>query len=137
MTDSLTIALAQLDPTVGDVTGNARRLAEARAEAARAGADLVVAPDVTDVFGTYISPTYTPGEKARYFAEPPTQLTYLGNEKLLVLYFPARAVMKTPVVSHQTEYLKLIVQSHETDFGRSELRWEFKKPKSKTRPPKD
>ena len=46
MTDSLTIALAQLDPTVGDVAGNARRLADARAEAARAGADLVIAPEL-------------------------------------------------------------------------------------------
>ena len=93
--------------------------------------------EVTDVFGTYISPTYTPGEKARYFAEPPAEMTYLGNEKLLVLYFPARTVMKTPVVSPETRYLKLIVQSHETDFGRSELVWEFKKPKSDTRPSKD
>ena len=43
--------------------------------------------EVTDVFGTYISPTYTPGERARYFAEPPMNITYVGNEKLLILYF--------------------------------------------------
>ena len=93
--------------------------------------------EVTDVFGTYISPTYTPGEKARYFAEPPTEMTYLGNEKLLVLYFPAQTVMGTPVISARTKHLKLIVQSHETDFGRCELMWAFKKPKSEVRPPKD
>ena len=93
--------------------------------------------EVTDVFGTYISPTYTPGEKVRYFAEPPANITYVGNEKLLILYFSAHTVMKTPVVSDQTKYIKLIVQSHETDFGRSELMWEFKKPKSKIRPPGD
>ena len=93
--------------------------------------------EVTDVFGTYISPTYTPGEKVRYFAEPPMNITYVGNEKLLILYFSAHTVMKTPVVSDRIKYIKLIVQSHETDFGRSELMWEFKKPKSKIRPPRD
>ena len=93
--------------------------------------------EVTDVFGTYISPTYTPGEKVRYFAEPPMNITYVGNEKLLILYFSAHTVMKTPVISDRTKYIKLIVQSHETDFGRSELMWEFKKPKSKIRPHRD
>jgi len=42
MTDSLTIALAQLNPTLGDVSGNVAKIRAARAEAAAAGADLVV-----------------------------------------------------------------------------------------------
>jgi NAD+ synthase len=42
MTDTLTIALAQLNPLLGDVAGNMRKIREARAEAAAAGADLVV-----------------------------------------------------------------------------------------------
>lgn len=91
--------------------------------------------EVTDVFGTYISPV--PGEKARYFSELPVDITYVGNEKLLVLFFPAKNVQKIPIVTNETEYLKLVVQSHETDFGRCELIWEFKKPKAKVRPPKD
>ncbi|MDP6041463.1 MAG: hypothetical protein QGG64_23145, partial [Candidatus Latescibacteria bacterium] len=91
--------------------------------------------EVTDVFGTYISPI--PGEKARYFSEPPMDITYVGNEKLLILYFSAKNVQKMPIVTNETKYLKLIVQSHETDFGRCELTWEFKKPKKKVRPPKD
>jgi NAD+ synthase len=37
-----TISLAQLNPTVGDVTGNAAKAREARARAREAGADLVV-----------------------------------------------------------------------------------------------
>jgi NAD+ synthase len=37
-----TISLAQLNPTVGDVTGNAAKAREARAKAREAGADLVV-----------------------------------------------------------------------------------------------
>jgi len=41
MTDSLKIALAQRNPTVGDIRGNAERARAARAEAAKAGADLV------------------------------------------------------------------------------------------------
>ncbi|WP_454012179.1 NAD+ synthase [Aquamicrobium terrae] len=40
--DTLRIAIAQLNPTVGDVAGNLARAREARAEAARQGADLVL-----------------------------------------------------------------------------------------------
>ena len=39
---TLRIAVAQLNPTVGDLAGNVARIREARAEAARHGADLVV-----------------------------------------------------------------------------------------------
>ena len=42
ITDRLTIALAQLNPTMGDIAGNADRALKARAEAAAGGADLVV-----------------------------------------------------------------------------------------------
>jgi NAD+ synthase len=42
----LTIALAQLNPTVGDVEGNLARIRKARGEAAAAGADLVVLPEL-------------------------------------------------------------------------------------------
>jgi len=42
MTDSLSICLAQLNPVVGDVEGNAARARAARAKAAAQGADLVV-----------------------------------------------------------------------------------------------
>jgi len=40
--DILRIAIAQLNPTVGDVAGNLARAREARADAARQGADLVL-----------------------------------------------------------------------------------------------
>ncbi|WP_315920081.1 NAD+ synthase [Mesorhizobium sp. SP-1A] len=40
--DTLRIAVAQLNPTVGDVAGNLARAREARADAARQGADLVL-----------------------------------------------------------------------------------------------
>ncbi|MBM3485401.1 MAG: NAD+ synthase [Alphaproteobacteria bacterium] len=46
MTDRLAIALAQLNPTVGDITGNIARLREARNEAASLGADLLVASEL-------------------------------------------------------------------------------------------
>ena len=42
MTETLKIALAQLNPIVGDITGNAAKIRAARDEAAEAGADLVV-----------------------------------------------------------------------------------------------
>jgi NAD+ synthase len=42
MTDRIAIALAQINPTVGDVAGNIERVRRARAEAKRLGADLVV-----------------------------------------------------------------------------------------------
>src|ERR1700752_2561840 len=40
-TDRLAIAVAQINPTVGDIAGNADKVRQARAEAARDGADLV------------------------------------------------------------------------------------------------
>ncbi len=46
MTNTLSIALAQLNPTVGDVDGNVARLLAARDEAARQGADLVVSTEL-------------------------------------------------------------------------------------------
>ena len=44
--DTLRIALAQLNPTVGDIAANADRLRAARGQAAKAGADLVVATEL-------------------------------------------------------------------------------------------
>ncbi|HEY5209556.1 MAG TPA: NAD+ synthase [Stellaceae bacterium] len=46
MTDQLTMVLAQLDPTVGDIEGNLAKLRHARAEAAAMGADLIVATEL-------------------------------------------------------------------------------------------
>jgi NAD+ synthase len=45
-TTHLKIALAQLNPTVGALEANARKVVAARAEAARMGADLVVFPEL-------------------------------------------------------------------------------------------
>ncbi|MGE3906486.1 MAG: NAD+ synthase [Reyranellaceae bacterium] len=42
MTDALALALAQINPVVGDVAGNLERVRKARAEAASLGADLVL-----------------------------------------------------------------------------------------------
>src|SRR5665213_1520253 len=44
--DQFAITLAQLNPTVGDVTGNAARARAARAQAHAEGADLVVFPEL-------------------------------------------------------------------------------------------
>ena len=44
--DSLKIALAQLNPTVGDVAGNADKVRRARDEAAAMGADVVAFPEL-------------------------------------------------------------------------------------------
>src|SRR4051812_36970430 len=44
--DSLKIALAQLNPTVGDVTGNADKVRRARDQAAAMGADIVAFPEL-------------------------------------------------------------------------------------------
>src|SRR6185437_6468803 len=46
MTDQLTISIAQLNPTVGDIAGNVAKLRQARAEAAGQGADLVVGTEL-------------------------------------------------------------------------------------------
>ena len=44
--DRLAIAVAQLNPTMGDVAGNADKARRARAQAARDGADLVAFPEL-------------------------------------------------------------------------------------------
>jgi len=46
ITDSLAIAVAQLNPVVGDLKGNSAKAVAAREEAARLGADLVVFPEL-------------------------------------------------------------------------------------------
>lgn len=46
MPDTLKIALAQLNPTMGDIAGNLALLRKARAEAAAQGADLVIASEM-------------------------------------------------------------------------------------------
>lgn len=46
MPDSLSIAFAQINPVVGDVTGNVARIRAARAQAAADGAQLVVFPEL-------------------------------------------------------------------------------------------
>ena len=46
MTDVLRVTLGQLNPTVGDLPGNAAKLREARAHAAQAGADVLVLPEL-------------------------------------------------------------------------------------------
>ena len=66
MTDSFSIALAQINPTVGDAEGNADRLLKARAEAAKLKADLVV-----------------PGELA-ISGYPPEDLVLKPGEKILI-----------------------------------------------------
>ena len=53
MTDSLNIAIAQLNPTVGDIAGNADKVREARTQAAGQAADLVV---FTELFITGYPP---------------------------------------------------------------------------------
>src|SRR5262249_29429936 len=44
--DRLAIAIGQLNPTVGDIAGNAEKARRARAEAAGAGADIVALPEL-------------------------------------------------------------------------------------------
>src|SRR5256885_11177626 len=44
--DRLAIAVAQLNPTVGDLAGNATKARAARADAQRDGADLVAFPEL-------------------------------------------------------------------------------------------
>ncbi len=51
--NTLRLALAQLDPTVGDLVGNAAKMRAARATAAKAGADLVL---FSELFITGYSP---------------------------------------------------------------------------------
>ena len=44
--DRLAVTIGQLNPIVGDIAGNAEKARRARAEAARAGADLLALPEL-------------------------------------------------------------------------------------------
>uniref|UniRef100_UPI003D768D08 nitrilase-related carbon-nitrogen hydrolase n=1 Tax=Salmonella enterica TaxID=28901 RepID=UPI003D768D08 len=44
--DRIAVAIAQLNPVVGDVAGNAAKARQARAEAAAQGADVVAFPEL-------------------------------------------------------------------------------------------
>ena len=46
-TDLLRVALAQLNPTVGDIRGNARKISDGIARAREEGASLVVFPELS------------------------------------------------------------------------------------------
>ena len=46
ISDTIRIAVAQLNPTVGDIAGNADKAREARAEAAAGGADVIAFPEL-------------------------------------------------------------------------------------------
>jgi NAD+ synthase len=46
LSDALALALAQINPTVGDVAGNLAKIRKARADAAAAGATLVLLPEL-------------------------------------------------------------------------------------------
>ena len=70
------IALAQLNPTVGDIEGNARRILDACSRAARAGARLVVTPELSLV-------GYPPRDlllKPRFIADNLAALERLAGE---------------------------------------------------------
>ncbi len=53
MTDHLSIAIAQINPTVGDLSGNLKRIRSTAAKAAESGADLVI-------FGELVVSGYSP-----------------------------------------------------------------------------
>jgi predicted amidohydrolase len=46
-TDLMRVALAQINPTVGDIEGNARKISDYTARAREDGAALVVFPELT------------------------------------------------------------------------------------------
>ena len=74
--DAMKIALAQLNLTVGDIDGNARRILDACARAARAGARLVVTPELSLV-------GYPPRDlllKPRFIADNLAALKRLAGE---------------------------------------------------------
>ncbi len=86
MADSLKIALAQLNPTVGDIEGNLARIRKARGQAAAEGADLVVFSELFLVGyppeDLVLKPQFV--ERARVAAETLAKDTADGGPGLLV-----------------------------------------------------
>jgi len=81
--------------------------------------------EITDMFGEYYP--YVPGHKESIVLEAPAKVTYTGTEKLVKLHFPAIDILGRPVVTEETRYLKLILQSQAEDFSRTELTWDLRR----------
>ena len=86
MTDSLAIAIAQINPTLGDMAGNAALIERVRAEAAEKGADLVITAE-TSVTGypaedLVLKPQFL--AEARAAVEGMAEATADGGPALLV-----------------------------------------------------
>ncbi len=82
--------------------------------------------EVTDVFGTYYP--YIPGEKT-YLTEETQNITYVGNEAQVKVFFPVRNLRGAPVVTPETSFLKLIIKPAEGNADPAEAEWRFKKQK--------
>ena len=88
--------------------------------------------DIVDVYGN--SYPYIPGYQESYLLEAPTRVTYTGNEKLVKLFFSLRDHHGNTIIDEDTKFVKLVVQSEETSYGRAELVWELKRARSKFHP---
>ncbi|MSS73315.1 MAG: hypothetical protein EXS64_17770 [Candidatus Latescibacteria bacterium] len=82
--------------------------------------------EVTDVFGNYYP--YIPGEKT-YLTEQTQNVTYVGNEALVKVFFPVRNLREAPVVTPESAFLRLIIKPADGDAGPTEAEWRFKKQK--------
>ena len=83
-TDRLAIAVAQLNPIVGDIAGNADKARTARAQGAREGADLVALPELFLCGYAPEDLVLKPALQAACRAKLPKAAKFGSNEYLLI-----------------------------------------------------
>ncbi|MSS70307.1 MAG: hypothetical protein EXS64_02335 [Candidatus Latescibacteria bacterium] len=64
-----------------------------------------------------------------FWADDPERMIYGGNEALVKLFFPARRRDGTPVITPETQFLRLIIKPSEGEGDGIVMTWTFGQPK--------
>jgi hypothetical protein len=64
-----------------------------------------------------------------FWAEESDRVAYAGNEALVKLFFPVRRRDGTPVVTPETQFLRLIIKPSEGESPGIGMTWAFGQPK--------
>ncbi len=132
---SLRIALAQINPTVGDLAGNSTLVVQAASEAAALGAGLVVFPEMTltgyPVEDLALRPSFQDAARAAVHDVAETlaaaglgeltclvgYLDYLDDTEITTTGRPRRAPVNAAAVVHRGEVTATYVKHHLPNYG--------------------
>ncbi len=119
---------------IEDDTGSAYEPVEEQAQAARPREGIALDIPGRTYEAVYHEPTRVPDPSVSkretiFWADESERVAYAGNEALVKLFFPARRRDGTPVVTPETESLRLIIKPAEGDGYEIVMTWTFGQPK--------